>query len=507
MHCIDSFNLFYLSSVASCFAICMGIIMKRIVSGILVLVMVLGLAACGGNANNKEKSKEESDVKQTSEKASEAITKSIESEENSAVSDAIKSVLEDKKDVKVIFWTGTGSANYPYLENMVNAFMEEYPNITVELSNQGAIADLTEKLTQNIVSGTTPTISNLSPSIFSEYIASDALVNLAPYYNDAVVGYSDEEKADFYACYIEGVENLGAEGTLYGFPTNKKTANILTYNKTYFDEQGWSAPKTWDEVMEYSKLIYEDTKKPGFSYDTSYADDAFKNLSQQYGSLFIDEDGNIDIDNEGSREALNFYKENMDNGYFTLPALMPSAGGNNSSSGFVKEECYMFVGSAAGIEYAVPKVESDHNDFEVGTASVPQVAQGNDAFYSKGEDYCVFSNSTAEERLAAWLLIKFMSEPENNVEWYVNTGNLPIRKSMIDIPEYQTFLNSAEDEAGYYKAIAVNAVLSVQDKMSYEKVIEKSSELSKACGTLWESVMIGGEDIESAIATSVSSIE
>lgn len=79
-------------------------------------------------------------------------------------------------------------------------------------------------------------------------------------------------------------------------------------------------------MLEYSKLIYEDTGKSGFSYDTSYADDAFKNLSQQYGSIFIDEEGNIDIDNEGSRKALTFYKQNMDNGYFTLPVLMPSAG-------------------------------------------------------------------------------------------------------------------------------------------------------------------------------------
>jgi len=100
-----------------------------------------------------------------------------------------------------------------------------------------------------------------------------------------------------------------------------------------------------------------------------------------------------------------------------------------------------------------------------------------------------------------------MSQPENNLEWYIHTGNLPIRKSMLNLPEYQTFLNMTKEAAGYYKAMAVHAVLFVQYKMSYEKVIEKSSELSKACRTLWESVMIGGEDIESAIATAVSSID
>jgi len=56
----------------------------------------------------------------------------------------------------------------------------------------------------------------------------------------------------------------------------------------------------------------------------------------------------------------------------------------------VKEECYMFVGSAAGIEYAVPKTESGHNDFKVGAASVPQAGQENDIYYSKGEDSVYF---------------------------------------------------------------------------------------------------------------------
>lgn len=96
------------------------------------------LAACGGNTDNKE----DSNVNQTSEKMSEAVNESSESEADSAMSAAMKSVLEDEKEVKVVFWTGTGSANYPYLENMVQAFMEKYPNRTVELSNQGAIADL-----------------------------------------------------------------------------------------------------------------------------------------------------------------------------------------------------------------------------------------------------------------------------------------------------------------------------------------------------------------------------
>ena len=448
--------------------------MKKIVAFVLALTMMVGLLGC--------------------------VSASAETEDTELAA-AIQSVLVDKKEVSISFWTGTGTQNFPYLEEMVNNFMAEYPNIKVDFSNQGALTDLTTKLTQNIVSQSTPTISNISPTTFPEYINAGALVDMSRFYNDATIGYSEEERADFYQNYLDEAESFGGEGTLYGFPTNKKTANILVYNKTYFDAQGWEAPKTYDDVVAYSKAIYEATGKPGFSYDTSYADDAFKSLSQQYGSEYITEAGTIDIDNEASRKAISFYKENVDAGYFTVPALLPSAnGGNYSNKGFVKEECYMFVGAAAGIQYAVPSADSEIQ-FEVATAPVPQVADGKKVYYSKGEDYCMFSNATLEEQVAAWMLIKYLSEPANNVNWYIASGNLPIRKSMLEQADYSTWL--AGDS---YNAMAVNSVLEIQDQMTYERVISKSTDLTDACGTMWLSIMIGGADVETALAEAVAAV-
>ena len=467
--------------------------MKKTVALCLAITMSMSLTACKGSASETPVSGEQG------QESTDGTDKELAS--------AVKSVLEDKKEVNISFWTGTGTENFPYLEEMVNHFMEEYPNIKVDFSNQGALAELTDKLTQNIVSSTTPTISSISPTTFPEYINAGAIVDMAQFYNDGTIGYSEEERGDFYQNYLDEAESLGGEGTLYGFPTNKKTSNILVYNKSYFDAQGWDAPKTYDDVVEYSKAIFEDTGMPGFSYDTSYGDDAFKSLSQQYGSTFIAEDGTIDIDNEGSRQAVNFYKENMDAGYFTVPVLMPSAGGGSySNKGFLNEECYMFVGAAAGIQYAIPG-EDAQKKFEVGTAPVPQIKDGKAVYYSKGEDYCMFANASLEEQGAGWLLIKYLSEPENNTTWYIKSGNLPVRRSMLEQPEYKEWLESKEGDASYYKAQAVNAVLQIQDQMTFERVIPNSSKLSEACGTMWMSVMVGGADAETALSEAVAAVQ
>jgi multiple sugar transport system substrate-binding protein len=451
---------------------------KRIV--VLLLIVAIGvLGFCGGTGEQKQ---------------------------TSTLDGAIKKVVDDKVPVEISFWTGTGAANYPYLEKMVNNFMMAYPNIKVDFSNQGAINDLTVKLTQNIVSKTTPTISNINAPTFPEYIASGAIIDLAPYLNDSRIGLSATQQADIFPNYFEEVKSFGPAGTMYGWPTNKKTTDVLVYNKTFFDAHGWDAPKTWTEVAAYSKLIKEETGKPGFSYDISYGEGAFKTMSSQWGSPYITADGVIDINNPQGLDALLFYKENLDKGYFTLPPLMPSAGGNYSNAGFVMEECYMFIGPAAGIQYSVPFVERGHKDFEVGVAALPQKDLTKAVTFGKGENYAVFSNSTTEQRVAAWLLITYLTEAENNIEWLIKTGNLPISSSQVNNPEYQAFLSSTPKDGNVYNfAISVNAALEMMDYMRYDIAIDNADKLAEKVGSMFRTVLIGGADPATTLAATAGS--
>lgn len=460
-----------------------GITLKNLVAVTLALVTMTSLAACGNNSMSSDNQSQDKLQK------------------------AIKAVVTDKKEVSISFWTGTGANNFPYLEKMVKNFQASYPNIKVDFSNQGKIDELTKKLTQNIVSKSTPTLSNLDSSSFPEYINSHAIVDLMPYYNEGTIGFTKEEKEKLFTNYIEEVKSFGPSGTMYGFPTNKKTTDVLVYNKTYFDKKGWQAPKTWDDVVKYSKLIKEDTGKPGFSYDNSYGDAAFKLMSQQWGSPYTKADGTIDINNDASKAALKFYKDNMNQGYFTMPALMKSAGGKNSSNGFVNEETYMFVGAAAGVPFAVPNPKSGNKEFELGVAPIPQKDLQKSFALSKGEDYAIFSNATDEERVAAWLLIKFMSDAKENTEWLTRTGNLPISKTMLEIPAYQQFLNSDKSNPNnFYLAAGVKAALATEN-LSYNKVIAKSSMLATNTGSMWESIMIGGGDISTLLQQTADSLK
>ncbi|MCI3923521.1 extracellular solute-binding protein [Paenibacillus sp. TRM 82003] len=481
--------------------------MKRKPWYVLGIVFTLMLTACNNdNANNEiAATPAPSAGSETVEPAKETPPAETEPAAESPLDAAIQSVLIDKKEVSISFWTGTGAANFPVLEEMVNAFQAEHPNIKVDFSNQGPIGELTGKLTQNIVSKSTPTLSNMNAATFPQYIESGAIVDLLPYYEHETIGLDRPDGVFPY--YLEETKSYGPDGTMYGFPTNKKTADVLVYNKTYFDGKGWAPPKTWDEVAAYAKTIYEETGKPGFSFDNAYGDGPFMLLSKQWGSPYILADGTVDIGNDASAEALKFYKQHMESGYFTMPALLPSAGGKYSSNGFVMEETYMFVGAAAGVQFAVPKPESGHKAFEVGVAPVPQKDPNRPVYFSKGEDYAVFTNSTEEERVAAWLLIAYLTDPKPNVKWLTMTGNLPISQAMVDEPEYKQFLEIAsKDDPGYYKSAAVNAVLSAGD-LTFTQATPRSAEIAEAIGTMWESIMIGGGDVDQLLQETAAGLK
>ncbi|MBW7453658.1 ABC transporter substrate-binding protein [Paenibacillus sepulcri] len=457
--------------------------MKKMILSVLIALSLISLAACGTN-----QTPESSDA---SEQASSSAGSSA---SQGALEASVNSILTDKKEVHISFWTGTGAANFPILQKMVDAFQVQYPNIKVELSNQGAIGELTDKLTQNIVSKSTPTLSNIDITTFPEYISSNAIVDLMPYYQNKDIGMATSSNG-LFRYYLDEVKSFGPEGTMYGFPTNKKTSDVLIYNKTYFDSKGWQAPKTWDEVVSYAKSIKEGTGKPGFSFDNAYGDAPFKLLSEQWGSPYINADGTIDIDNDASKSALNFYKENMDKGYFTMPELLPSTEGTKyTSNAFVKEETYMFIGAAAGVQFAVPKPDAGQKSFEVGVAPLPQKDHSHPVSFSKGEDYVIFANATEEERVAAWLLISFLSDAKQNADWLIQTGNLPISQAMLDESAYKQFLTAKPSgDSAYYRAAAVNAVLALGN-LSFNKVIPKSGQLAQAVGDMWEAIMIGGGD-------------
>ncbi|XID92640.1 ABC transporter substrate-binding protein [Paenibacillaceae bacterium WGS1546] len=128
------------------------------------------------------------------------------------------------------------------------------------------------------------------------------------------------DPAAFDDLYDNVKEFVAAGGKYYAYPKLVEPSTVLFYRKDMFKEAGLDPekpPATWAEVLEYGKAL---TTKGvfGFSIAQNAGDLGWSSWGLQYnaaGHLAITDDwSRADIDNDGYRALVNFYKQAYESG-------------------------------------------------------------------------------------------------------------------------------------------------------------------------------------------------
>jgi multiple sugar transport system substrate-binding protein len=397
-------------------------------------------------------------------------------------------------DVTITFWHAFGQANQDSVDQYIASFKAEYPNITVLAQSQGGYRDLRSKVVKSIVSGDTPTMLIGYPDHVADYIQGEAILSLDPFINSSV-GYTEEELSDFVDSYLEENNQFGH---IMGLPFNKST-EVLIYNKTFFDLHNIAVPVTWDDVEAASRTIKTETGKWGFAYDS--ASNVFITLVRQWGGAYTNIDGELLFNNPQAEAALKYYQDMHKAGLFTFPAEWET---NYASEPFKNKEVYMTVGSTAGIRYNVPT--NVNNMFEIGVAPIPQFDENNKQVIQQGTNMSIMANSSDQERLAAWLFIKHLASKEVTLDWSMETGYLPVRKSALESTEYQNFLNNPDHDDRYI-SMAANAAYSQVNYMFYDSAFVGSSNVRDEVGLAFEAVLYSGKTPKQALDEAISELD
>ena len=131
-----------------------------------------------------------------------------------------------------------------------------------------------------------------------------------------------------------------------------------------------------------------------------------------------------------------------------------------SSDAFKLGQCIMTLGSSAGAKYNVP----NDNSFEVGVAIYPQKDLNNPQVIQQGTNVSLFKCADAQEELAGWLFLKYLTNYESALIWvtgfdeYQNlageiidaaegTSYFPIRKDVYESQKYQDYVAGKEVDA------------------------------------------------------------
>lgn len=445
--------------------------MKKFLTVLLAMVMVLSTVACGGTKTAKS---------------------------NFTVPEG----GYDGSDVTITFYHTMGSNLSDVLNLYIEDFNKLYPNIHIKSEQVGGYDDVRDQISTEITVGSQPNIAYCYPDHVALYNLAGAVATLDDLIastetikradgSTETLGLTEAQIADFIPGYYQEGQQFG-DGLMYTMPFSKST-EVLYYNKTFFDANGLSVPKTWAEMEELcAKIKAIDPESIPLGYDSE--GNWFITMCEQYKSPYTSASGEHYLfNNDTNKNFVKMFREWYQKGYLTTQTLY----GSYTSGLFTAEtgtKSYMSIGSSAGATHQRPSKVDGAYPFEVGIASIPQIDSANNKVISQGPSVCIFKKDNAQEVIASWLFVKYLTTSvEFQAEFSMASGYVPVLQSVADNAAYKEFLAKA-DGGDYVSALSAKICIEQVDYYYTSPAFNGSSTARSQVQTLFAKCLAGNDN-------------
>ena len=370
-----------------------------------------------------------------------------------------------QEDVTITYWQYDFPARIDAVDQLIEQFEAEYPNITVE-QETFPYDSYQEQVAASIPAGEGADVIQL----FYGWLPTWAR---AGYVNPLPAESFDAATLD--SEFVPMVQAAKYEDEYYGLPTAVRSL-ALFYNADKLEEAGYSGPPaTWDEFVEIAKALTEKRgprfTQVGYGIAPNGQDHHLVReiLTRQFGTPPYSEDNSeVLYGNEQGTEAFAFYTGWITNEEIGVPEFVPGA--NGYRDGFrIQENIAMIIDGS----FAIGDTQ-EAAQFNWGVAELPVLEEGGTqanfgSFWMNG----ITPNATQDEAVldASVKFIEFLTRPESMELWLEVVGELPARQALIeneelaDDPIYGPFISSLAyatatefvDEAAQ-RDIVVNAI-------------------------------------------------
>ncbi len=312
-------------------------------------------------------------------------------------------------------------------QRVADAFMQEHPDIKVEIWNQ-PWDDYFTKIQALWASGDTkviPDIAFLWPT--PQYAAESVLENLDPYIEKANYNLDD---------YWPGLlESAKYNGSVYGFPRDIES-NVIYYNKDMFDKAGVAYPSndwTWDDFLAAAeKLTQKDASGNTTVYALAAEGGKWPKWVNQNGGAILDDYVNPTkcmLTEPASVQGIQFFSDMMNNGLAMRPADLNQAGG---------DAAVFSSGQAAMILQNSSRVSTFNQaglNYDIAPAPIPA---GGKRWNGAGGAAWVMS-SGSDNKDAAWTFLQWLQSTDGGEKVYTEAGEIfPALQSVANSPAFMT---------------------------------------------------------------------
>ncbi|HNW47415.1 MAG TPA: ABC transporter substrate-binding protein [Thermotogota bacterium] len=333
---------------------------------------------------------------------------------------------------KITFWYAISGVSGEAVKALIDRFQAENPDIVVEAIYSGKYADTAQKITAALAANALPN-GGIIPAgpIFT-----------GPRGNYAILDYMLKDPTFDMSDFYEGMWDYSKyKGKICAVPYNISTP-VLYYNKELMEKAGLDPtkpPTTWQELLEYSKKITQDTNSDGIPdiWGLNMADTAwiFKSFLLQNENDIVQAVPQKDdyeiiplFDRPSALETAEYWKQLIDE------KAMPMGLHSLAEKQFLGNTLGFYLGTSARIG-----TWTGNTSFDFGVGYLPK---GKRLGIPIGGAVLVLFPAPKDQMDATYQLIKWLTQPDKVAEFSMKTGYIPIRKSSLALPEMKAFFET-----------------------------------------------------------------
>ena len=364
------------------------------------------------------------------------------------------------------YYNGNQLDAFNSLVDEFNSTVGKEQGITLESYSQGSVTDLETNL---LDAAEAKVGAQDLPDIFSGYADTAYALDQMGLLVDLSNYLTDEERDAYIDGYLQEGDFSG-DGTLKLFPIVKST-ELLFLNQTDWETFSTSTGTTYADLATIEGLLstaelyynWTDSQTPEPNDGRAlFGRDAMANYllvgAKQLGCTIFDvQDGKMTLhfDKDVVRRLWDSYYVPFIKGYF-------AASGRFRSDDVKTGNIIAYQGSSSSSSFFPDEVitsDTDTHEIELKVLPAPKFQDGEDIAVQQGAGMAVTTGS--DEKIAACMtFLKWMTQPEHNIRFSVDSGYMPVTKYASSMEHIEESGTNIDDSIKEILATSLNAVTS-----------------------------------------------
>jgi len=379
------------------------------------------------------------------------------------------------ENIELEFWTMQLEPTFTeYLEDLIDAYEEENPNVTIDWLDVPA-DDLEQKVLSDVSADNAPDVVNLNTSFGASLAELDATTDMEEFVEE-----EDKDK------YLEGAwEANQLDGETFGIPWYLDT-DVTFNNPDIYEEAGLDVedpPETYKESLEYAKIIKEETGKYGYfpSLDLSLP---LQYMEKMDVSLMND-DGTAAFNTKDGAEVIELFKEFYEEELIPKEAL---SGDQREGTEFYEAEEVAFGG-----DFFIAEVEDNAPD--VYDKTIPSTAITGDSGKLTMTVQNLVVPEQSEHQEAAIDFALYVTNADNQVEFSKLSPVLPSIEDALDDP----YFTEEPDDADTADQMRIISAEQLTEAEVLVPPMENEGDLQTVMHDAFARAMLGEQSVEDSL--------